>query len=106
LNPSGWKPRVLTCSACTNTGIKELWDSINDYYIFSRESGYFDEFRKHQAVIRMQDTISEYLRNNFYNDSGIKDLRPELEMKLYEGSITSYKAAKILIDKYCNGRGC
>ena len=30
----------------------------------------------------------------------------ELEQKLYDGSITSYKAAKILIDKYCNGKGC
>jgi len=106
LGPSGWKPRVLTCSALKNTGISELWGAINDYNIFTRKSGFFDEFRKEQAVIRMHDAISEYLSNNFYNDEAIKNLRPELEKKLYEGNITSYKAAKILIDKYCHGRGC
>jgi len=97
---------VLTCSALKNTGISELWGAINDYNIFTRKSGFFDEFRKEQAVIRMHDAISEYLSNNFYNDEAIKNLRPELEKKLYEGNITSYKAAKILIDKYCHGRGC
>ncbi len=104
--PSAWKPRALTCSALKNRGIKELWETINDYYRFTGASGYFDEFRKQQAVIRMHDAISEYLKNNFYNDEVIKNLRPELEKMLYEGSVTSYKAAKILIDKYCNGRGC
>jgi LAO/AO transport system kinase len=106
MNPSGWKPRVLTCSALKNTGIKELWEAINDYYSFTKNSGYFDEFRKTQAVIRMHDTILEYLKNTFYSDEEIRSLRPELEKKLYEGSITSYKAAKILLDKYCNGKGC
>ena len=30
--PSGWKPQVLTCSALTNTGIKELWEIITGIY--------------------------------------------------------------------------
>jgi LAO/AO transport system kinase len=100
MSPSGWKPRVLTCSAHKNSGIKELWETINDYHNFTKKSGYFDEFRKQQTVIRMNDTILEYLKNTFYNNDDIKSLRPELEKKLYEGSITSYKAAKILLDKY------
>ncbi|HUX96742.1 MAG TPA: methylmalonyl Co-A mutase-associated GTPase MeaB [Bacteroidales bacterium] len=106
IGPSGWKPQVLTCSAIKNSGIKELWETINYYYSFTNKSGFFEEQRKQQAVIRMHDTISEYLRNNFYNDKAIRKLNSELENKLNKGSITSYKAAKILIDKYCNGRGC
>lgn len=104
-SPSCWKPRVLKCSAVKNTGIKELWESITDYFRFTKNSGYFDEFRKEQAVLRMHDTISEFLKNTFYNDDDIKRLRPELEKMLYEGSITSYKAAKILLDRYCNKSG-
>jgi LAO/AO transport system kinase len=103
--PSGWKPKVLTCSALKNTGIEELWKVINAYSVFTKKSGFFDEFRKQQAVIRMHDAISDYLHNNFYNNIEIKNFRTELEKKLYDGSITSYKAAKILIDKYCNGKG-
>ncbi len=106
IGPSGWKPRVLTCSAKENRGIRELWEVINYYHSFTSKSGFFEEQRKQQAVIRMHDTISEYLRSNFYNDKAISKLSPELENKLNKGSITSYKAAKILIDKYCNGRGC
>jgi LAO/AO transport system kinase len=106
LNPSGWKPRVLTCSALKNIGIKELWGSITDYYEFTKKSGYFEEFRKRQTVLRMHETISEYLNNAFYNYEEVKNMWPELEKKLYEGSITSYKAAKILLDKYSSGRVC
>ncbi len=48
----------------------------------------------------MHDTISEYLNNSFYNDEKVKLLRPELERQLYQGTITSYKAALRLLDKY------
>ena len=106
LNPSGWKPRVLTCSALKNTGIKELWTSVTDYYAFTTKSGYFGEFRKQQSVIRMHDTIAEYLTNAFYNNDEVRNMWPELEKRLLDGSITSYMAAKILLDKYCNGRSC
>ena len=103
LGSSGWKPRVLICSARERTGITQLWDTINDYCAFTRANGFFEESRKKQAVIRMHNTISEFLRNSFYNDKEIKKLVPELESKLFNGSITSYRAAKILIDKYCIG---
>ena len=106
LNPSGWRPRALTCSALKNRGIKELWESITDYYEFTTRTGYFEEFRKRQSVIRMHDTISEYFVNALYNDAEVKNSRPELEKQLYNGNITSFKAAKILLDKYCRSGGC
>ncbi|NSW94894.1 MAG: methylmalonyl Co-A mutase-associated GTPase MeaB [Bacteroidales bacterium] len=97
---SGWKPRVLTCSAKQNKGIAELWDTIQEYLIFVKQSGYFEEFRKRQAVIRMHDTISECLNNSFYNNEEVKNLIPLMENLLYEGKITSYKAALTLLEKY------
>ncbi|MFZ0283028.1 MAG: methylmalonyl Co-A mutase-associated GTPase MeaB [Bacteroidales bacterium] len=97
---SGWKPRVVTCSAKENTGISEIWELIMDYVAFSQKSGYFEELRKQQAVIRMYDTISEYLNHSFYNHDKVKLLRPELEQLLYQGTVTSYKAAMKLLDNY------
>jgi LAO/AO transport system kinase len=97
---SGWKPQVLTCSALKNTGINELWKIIMEYFAFTGESGYFEELRKQQAVIRMHNTIIEYLNNAFYNQEDVKLLRPVLERQLNEGRITSYKAAVNLLDKY------
>ena len=100
---SGWKPKVITCSALQNTGIREIWATIMEYVISTKESGFFDELRKQQEVIRMHDTICEYLNNSFYNHKDIKRLRPELERQLYNGTITSYKAAINLLNKYFKG---
>jgi LAO/AO transport system kinase len=96
----GWKPQVLTCSALENSGIRELWELILTYFDITKKSGYFDEFRKQQAVIRMHNTIVDYLNNAFYNQEDVKNLRPEIERQLYDGKITSYKAALNLLDKY------
>lgn len=102
VKPSGWRPQVVTCSARENNGIHELWDMIHQYISFTKESGYFEEFRKQQAVIRMDNTINEFLRTSFYNNSDVNIIRPEIEKQLSEGNITSYKAAQILLDKYFN----
>ena len=70
------------------------------YIDVAGKSGYFGEFRKQQAVIRMHNTVIEYLNNAFYNQEEVKKLRPDIEQLLYEGKITSYKAAIKLLDKY------
>ena len=97
---SGWRPTVITCSAVNNTGISELWDIIMDYVRVTKESGYFEEFRKQQAIIRMHNMIIECLNTSFYNNDKVKMIRPDLERQLSEGRITSYKAALSLLDKY------
>jgi LAO/AO transport system kinase len=100
--PSGRKPRVLTCSARNNTGITELWDIIMEHISFTKKSGYFEDFRKEQAIIRMENTINEYLRSSFYNNNDVNCFRPDIEKQLSKGTITSYKAATDLLDKYFN----
>ncbi|MBA4322448.1 MAG: methylmalonyl Co-A mutase-associated GTPase MeaB, partial [Odoribacter sp.] len=69
---SGWKPDVFTCSSVLNTGIEEIWESINDYVRITKYSGYFEERRKEQEVLRMHSTIMENLRSSFYNSDEIK----------------------------------
>lgn len=104
-NPSGWKPAVVTCSAHQNSGICQIWDIINDYVAFTTANGYFSERRKQQSLIRMNDTIADYLNYSFYNNKEIKILKPILEKRLNNGKITSYKAALALIDKYGKVKG-
>lgn len=98
--PSGWKPEVLTCSAVENRGIDEIWDMVTEYVAFTRGNGYFNDRRKQQAVIRMHDTIAEYLADSFYKNKDVIQMKENLEQQLYEGKITSFKAALSLIDKY------
>ena len=98
--PSGWKPGVVTCSALQNTGMKELWSKIMEYVELTRNNGYFEQRRKEQAVIRMDDAIIDYLKNSFQNNEKVKAMRPRLEKMLSEGKITSYRAAVGLLNNY------
>jgi len=97
---SGWMPNVLICSAVNNIGIEEIWQSINEYVRITKQSGYFEERRKEQAVIRMHNTILENLEYSFYNSDEIKKMIVKMENQLREGTITSYKAAWNMLNKY------
>jgi LAO/AO transport system kinase len=97
---SGWFPRVQTCSAIENRGIDELWETIMDYEKMTKASGYFEERRKEQAITRMHDTIVENLTGSFYNNEEIKQMSSGFERQLREGTITSYKAAWNMLNKY------
>ena len=97
---SGWKPLALTCSALDGTGIKEIWDMIAGYVKFTEGTGYFEEMRKQQSVVRMHDVITDSLGSLFYSDERVKALIPVLEKELGKGLVTSYRAAEILLDKY------
>jgi len=97
---SGWKPLVLSCSARKDTGIEEIWKIIWDYIDLTRKSGFFEEKRREQAVVRMHDTINESLGYSFHNHEGVRSLLPVVEKQLLQGTITSFKAAKSLLDKY------
>jgi LAO/AO transport system kinase len=96
----GWRPQVVTCSALEDRGITELWDLIMRYVDVTRKSGHFDNFRKQQAVIRMHNTILDYLNIDFYSHPEVRKLQTDIEQQLYDGKITSYKAAVNLLDKY------
>jgi putative protein kinase ArgK-like GTPase of G3E family len=60
----------------------------------------FEERRKQQDVIRMHDIILENLKSSFYNSDKIKRISAEMENQLREGTITSYKAAWNMLNKY------
>jgi LAO/AO transport system kinase len=98
--PSGWIPNVLICSAVENTGIREIWESVNNYIMVVKKSGYFEARRKQQAIIRMDDTILVNLKTSFYESEDVKAIRSEIEDQLLEGKITSYKAAWRMLNKY------
>jgi LAO/AO transport system kinase len=100
LNRSGWKADVLTCSAFENTGINEIWNKVLEYEEYTKHNNYFYTNRNEQTEVMMNDTISEFLSNSFYNDAAVKSMKPGIEKLLKEEKITSYKAAVILIDKY------
>jgi len=98
--PSKWTPRVMTCSSLERTGIADIWEAIRDYVSVTKSNGWFWERRREQAVTRMHETIIDTLKQSFYTNPDVAAMLPELEKKLREGEVTSYKPAALLLDKY------
>ena len=102
---SGWTPKVLTYSGFYNLGIKEIWDMIDEYMIFVKENGYFEHHRNQQSKYWMYETINGALRSNFYNNTIIKDMLTDYEKSVLSGNVTSFVAAKALLDAYFGKMG-
>ncbi|MFV0553729.1 MAG: methylmalonyl Co-A mutase-associated GTPase MeaB [Mangrovibacterium sp.] len=97
---SGWTPKVLCSSAYKGTGIAELWTTIGDYMSFTNQNDYFQERRSEQAKYWMYETINEQLRSNFYLNEEIKNLIPTKEHQVLNDELSSFVAAKQLLDTY------
>ncbi len=99
---SGWTPQVLTYSGFYNIGVKEIWDMVYAYVDFVKKNGYFDYRRNEQAKYWMYETINEHLRDSFYQDPLIADMLEIKEKEVLNGQVTSFTAAKMLLDVYFN----
>ena len=97
---SGWTPRVLTYSGFYNLGVKEIWDMIYEYIDFVKANGYFDYRRNEQSKYWMYETINEHLRDSFYHHPRIEALLGRQEARVLQGDLTSFTAAKQLLDTY------
>ncbi|MFW5944104.1 MAG: methylmalonyl Co-A mutase-associated GTPase MeaB [Bacteroidota bacterium] len=97
---SGWETRVLTCSAQFSRGIDEVWETILEYINYTSNNGYFTNNRNKQAKYWMYETINQILRDNFYQTTFIRDQLPQYEDEVLKGNISSFMAAKALLDQY------
>jgi LAO/AO transport system kinase len=100
LAASGWIPKVLTTSSKEKTGMEDIWASINDYISLTKNNGFFLSNRQEQTKFWMYETINETLQNNFYSNQRICKLLKFYEDKVATDRISSFIAAKELLNKY------
>jgi LAO/AO transport system kinase len=97
---SGWTPKVLTYSGFYGLGIKEIWDMIDEYFAFVKRNGYFDFRRNEQSKYWMYESINEHLRDSFYQNPTVEGMLAAEEENVLNGKVTSFVAAKKLLDAY------
>ncbi len=95
-----WVSKVITCSAQTGDGIEELWKIIQLFQKATRESGAFDDRRKHQSAEWMMTLIEDHLKVSFFSLPEIQQMLPDLRAKLLRDEILPTQAAEILIELY------
>lgn len=99
---SGWFPKVLTYSGYYNLGIKEIWDMIDEYIVFTKENGFFDKKRNNQSKYWMYESINEQLKANFYQNPEIESLLKEKEKQVLNSELSSFIAARQMLEIYFN----
>jgi LAO/AO transport system kinase len=97
---STWKPRTLMCSSIEKTGLPEIWGNIENYMQLCKDNGFFNNQRQEQTKYWMYETINEALRNNFYDNKDILACLPHYEQEIANNKISSFVAAKKLLEKY------
>lgn len=97
---SGVVPKVLCYSGFYEQGIDEVLDMIADYIKKVKETGYFAYRRNAQSRYWMYESIHEQLHNSFYQNPSVKSLLTDLEQQVLGGQVTSFVAAKRLLDTY------
>lgn len=97
---SGWVPKVEMCSAINNSGIDMVWKMVKDYIDFTKSNKFFTYNRNNQSKYWMYESINEQLRDDFYQDKEIENLLSIKEKMVLDNKLSSFIAAKDLLDFY------
>ena len=97
---SGIVPEVICYSGFYELNIDKVLQMIFRYIDQVKENGYFQYRRNEQSKYWMYESINEHLRNSFYFNPTIKSQIGDMERDVLGGQITSFVAAKKLLDTY------
>jgi len=100
ISDSGWRPRVETCSAIELANIGKIWEMVEEYIIFTKKNAFFDRKRNNQSKYWMYESINEHLKDNFYQNIIIQKALKEREEQVLNNRISSFIAAKELLELY------
>ena len=97
---SGWTPHALACSSVEETGVKEVWQMVEEYIAFTKQNGYFRQKRNQQSKYWMYETINEQLKRHFYNNPDIAAKLEGYERLVLNDEVSSFVAANRLLKQY------
>lgn len=87
----------MTCSSIETTGIKEIWEMIQDHRVRLTDSGEMAVKRKEQALDWMTFLLDEGLRRWFYTNPNVKNSLPVLRKEVENGTLSPTAAADKLL---------
>lgn len=84
----GWLPPVLTCSAAENTGIGELWCTVEEFIAHQRATGRFEAQRREQHLTAFRELLRQELEARFYARPDVVQALPTLEAAVARGELS------------------
>ncbi len=93
---SGWIPKVEVCSSVNNTGIKEVYQTLETYRDHAKTKGYFSKKRKDQLIEILKETLNEEVIKQFYSSNEVWKKLDDLVQKEF---VNPYHEAYKLLGK-------
>jgi LAO/AO transport system kinase len=93
---SYWQPPVLCVSGLGNTGLEDLWKTIEDHHAALEKSGELEVNRHDQQVRWMWSMLEERLLQSFKTHDGVMAGLSEIEAQVREGTMLPALAAEKL----------
>ena len=81
-------------------GIGDVWNMVEDFIKHTKSNGFFQANRNRQSKYWMYESINEALKSSFYGDEQIASLLPGFEEDVLADRVSSFVAAKRLLDTY------
>ncbi|MFB7630123.1 methylmalonyl Co-A mutase-associated GTPase MeaB [Streptomyces sp. NPDC056149] len=100
-----WTPPVLTCSAREGTGLKTVWERIEQHRTLLESTGALAERRRVQQVDWTWSMVRERLIDLLQEHPDVRRLGPEVERAVRAGEITATLAAERLLAAFGLGHG-
>ena len=93
---SGWSIPVETVSAIQETGLGNVWQTIQNYLELVNSNGYFEELRKEQSLLWFHELLRQQLESNFYGQPGIKENISDIQKSISDGTMSARSGIRSL----------
>ncbi|MEW9515637.1 methylmalonyl Co-A mutase-associated GTPase MeaB [Streptomyces tubercidicus] len=97
---AAWTPPVLTCSAREGTGLKGVWERVEQHRTLLESTGALAERRRVQQVDWTWSMVRERLIDRLQEHPGVRRLGPEVERAVRDGELTATLAAERLLTAF------
>ncbi len=94
---SGWTPRVVTCSAVTGEGVREIWSMILEHRQHFEATGHLAELRSRQSLQWMRELVFLGLEQELRRNRGVARRLADLEEDVRRGRTTAFAASRELL---------
>ncbi|WP_336047897.1 methylmalonyl Co-A mutase-associated GTPase MeaB [Streptomyces sp. CA2R101] len=102
---AAWTPPVLTCSAREGTGLKGVWERVEQHRTLLESTGALAERRRAQQVDWTWSMVRDRLIDRLQEHPEVRRLGPGVEQAVRDGEITATLAAERLLEAFGLGDG-
>lgn len=100
---SQWIATSQICSSLKEEGLEEIWQTIEQFFNLVTLNGWLNQNRKKQELSVLREHLSFLLQQEFFGKEEWLVALHQMEQKIQLGSISAFKAAEELFQKFKAG---